>query len=188
MLLRSKRTVDCPFLEPSHNTLHLINHFTQLKNNETPNYKIVLGTLFLFYSLIFLGSLQFKDPKSFYSVKEVLQPEIDIIELIKIQTDINKVSFLTTDRGFMRRKNLTNIVHDFAEMEFFNKNRTATHSFLCSHFKNSFVSIINFKADNKLTHQYSFYCPVIKHKYDNYIDIVIFRNQSIDLEKIRVVI
>ena len=35
MLLRSKRTVDCPFLEPSHNSLNLINHFTHMKNNET---------------------------------------------------------------------------------------------------------------------------------------------------------
>ena len=188
MLLRSKRTVDCPFLEPSHNSLNLINHFTHMKNNETPTYKVVLGTLFLFYSLVFLGSLQFKDSKSFYPVKQVLKPEMDIIELIKIQTDINKVSFLTTDRGFMRRKNLTNIVHDFAEMEFFNKNRTATHKFLCSHFNNSFVSIMNFKADKNLTHQFSFYCPTMKRQFENYVDIIIFRNQTIDLEKIRVVI
>jgi hypothetical protein len=187
MLLRSKRTVDCPFLEPSHNSLHLINHFTQLKNNEMPTYKVVLGTLFLFYSIVFLGSLQFNHPQSFYP-KQVLKPDIDIIELIKIQTDINKVTLLTTQRGFMNRKNFTNIVHDFAEMEFYNKNRTTTHQFICSHFKNSFVSIVNFKQDNGLTHQFSFYCPTVKRQFENYVDIVIFRNQTIDLEKIRVVI
>ena len=45
-----------------------------------------------FYSLIFLGSLQFSDPKSFYP-KQLLKPEIDIIELIKINTDINKIIY-----------------------------------------------------------------------------------------------
>lgn len=188
MLLRSKRTVDSPLLEPSHKCLHLINHFTHLKNNETPSYRVLFGTLFLFYSIIFLGSLQFNDSKSVYPIKYAFKPEIDIIELIKIQTDINKVTLLTTQRGFMSRKNLTNVVHHFAEMEFFNKNRTATHKFLCSHFKNSFVSIMNFKADKSLTHQFSFYCPSIKRQFNNYIDIVIFRNQTIDIDKIKVVI
>ena len=186
MLLRSKRTVDCPFLEPSHNSLNLINHFTQMKNNETPTYKVVLGTLFLFYSLIFLGSLQFSDPKSFYP-KQLLKPEIDIIELIKINTDINRVTLLTTNRGFMNRKNFTNIVYNFAEMEFFNKNRTATHQFLCRHFNNSFVSIVNFRVNNNLTHQFSYYCPTSTYLFNNYVDIVIFRNQSIDVEKIKVI-
>jgi hypothetical protein len=188
MLLRSKRTVDSPLLEPSHKCLHLINHFTQIKNDEKPSYRVLFGTLFLFYAVIFLGSLQFKDSKSVYPIKQTFKPETDIIELIKIQTDINKVSLLTTQRGFMSRKKLTNIAHDFAEMEFFNKNRTTTHKFLCSHFKNSFVSIMNFKADKYLTHQFSFYCPSIKRQFDNYIDIVIFRNQTIDIEKIKVVI
>ena len=186
MLLRSKRTVDCPFLEPSHNSLNLINHFTQMKNNETPTYKVVLGTLFLFYSLIFLGSLQFSDPKSFYP-KQLPKPEIDIIELIKINTDINRVTLLTTNRGFMNRKNFTNIVYNFAEMEFFNKNRTATHQFLCRHFNNSFVSIVNFRVNNNLTHQFSYYCPTSTYLFNNYVDIVIFRNQSIDVEKIKVI-